>query len=57
MGLSLEELKIMERLLSNRLNADYDQNVYNLLKKVSKWIDDETICAIQYGDKEGRRSF
>lgn len=35
----LEELKIMELLLSNRVNADYDPDIYGLLGRVRGWID------------------
>lgn len=50
MKLSLYELKIIERLLSNRLNADFDNDVGDLLHKVRKEISDmshqinRTVC-------------
>ncbi len=40
MRLNLSELKIIERLLSNRLNADFDPEVDDLLHKVRKEIND-----------------
>lgn len=38
MKLSTSELQIIERLLSNRLNADFDPDVDELLHKVRKEI-------------------
>ena len=40
MKISMEELKVIEQLLSNRMNAGYDPNVEKLLSKVRKEIDD-----------------
>lgn len=40
MKLSTSELQIIERLLSNRLNADFDSDVDELLHKVKKEIND-----------------
>lgn len=40
MKFNLSELKIIEKLLSNRLNADFDQDVDELLHKVRKQIND-----------------
>lgn len=39
MNLNLQELKIIERLLSNRINADYDPDVDRLLCKIRKEIN------------------
>lgn len=39
MKLTTNELKIIERLLSNRLNADFDPDVDELLHKVRKEIN------------------
>ncbi len=40
MKLNLSELEIIERLLLNRLNADFDNDVNELLHKVRKEISD-----------------
>ncbi len=40
MKLNLQELKIIERLLSNRINADYDTDIDRLLCKIRKEIND-----------------
>ena len=40
MRLNLRELQTIERLLSNRLNADFDPEVDELLHKVRKQIND-----------------
>lgn len=40
MKFSLWELKMIERLLSNRVNADFDPDVRGLLHKVRKEIND-----------------
>lgn len=40
MKLNLSELEIIERLLLNRLNADFDNDVSELLHKVRKEISD-----------------
>lgn len=40
MNFNLSELQIIERLLSNRLNAGFDQDVDNLLHKARKKIND-----------------
>lgn len=40
MKFNLEELKIIERLLQNRLNADFDPQIDELLHKVRKNIND-----------------
>lgn len=40
MKFNLSELQIIERLLSNRLNADFDPEVEELLHKVRKQIND-----------------
>lgn len=40
MKLNLQELKIIERLLSNRINADYDPDIDRLLCKIRKEIND-----------------
>lgn len=40
MNLNLSELKIIERLLENRINAAYDIDVDELLHKVRKEIKD-----------------
>lgn len=39
MNFSLWELELIERLLSNRVNADFDPNVEELLHKVRKEIE------------------
>lgn len=39
MNFNLSELQIIERLLSNRLNADFDPEVDELLHKVKKQIN------------------
>ena len=38
MKFNLNELQIIERLLSNRLNADFDSEIDELLHKVRKQI-------------------
>lgn len=38
MKLNLAELEILERLLKNRLNADYDLEIDELERKISKEI-------------------
>lgn len=40
MKLNLQELKMIERLLSNRINADYDPDIDGLLCKIRKEIND-----------------
>lgn len=40
MNFNLSELEIIERLLQNRLNADYDPEVAELHEKVKKRIKD-----------------
>ena len=40
MKLNLHELKIIERLLSNRINADYDPDIERLIFKIRKEIND-----------------
>lgn len=40
MKLTTNELNIIERLLSNRLNADFDPDVNELLYKVRKKISE-----------------
>lgn len=40
MKLNLQELKIIERLLSNRINADFDPDIDRLLCKIRKEIND-----------------
>lgn len=40
MKLTTNELQIIERLLSNRLNADFDPDVDELLHKVRKEINE-----------------
>lgn len=40
MKFNSRELEIIERLLSNRLNADYDNEVAELLHKIKKEIND-----------------
>lgn len=40
MKLNLQELKIIERLCSNRINADYDPDIDRLLCKIRKEIND-----------------
>lgn len=40
MKLTTNELQIIERLLSNRLNADFDPDVDELLHKVIKEINE-----------------
>lgn len=40
MNFNLCELEIIERLLQNRLNADYDQKVAELHEKVKKKMED-----------------
>lgn len=40
MKLTANELQIIERLLSNRLNADFDPDVDELLHKVRKEINE-----------------
>lgn len=40
MKLTTRELQIIERLLSNRLNADFDSDVDELLHKVRKEINE-----------------
>lgn len=40
MKLTTSELQIIERLLSNRLNADFDPDVNELLHKVRKEINE-----------------
>ena len=55
MKLNLCELKIMERLLSNRINADYDPDVDRLLCKIRKEINDITYRinrTMEWGGKE-----
>jgi len=37
---NLQELKIIERLLTNRINADYDPDIDRLLCKIRKEIND-----------------
>lgn len=58
--LNLRELKIIERLLKNRLNADFDLEVDALLSKVRKEIS-ETEHAInrvsEWSDCNGRNLF
>lgn len=39
MKLNLRELKIMERLLSNRINADFDPDIDRLLCKIRREIN------------------
>lgn len=39
MKFNLQELKIIERLLSNRINVDYDPDIENLLYKVRNEIN------------------
>lgn len=38
MNITINELRIIERLLSNRLNADFEPDVDELLYKVKKEI-------------------
>lgn len=40
MRLATYELRILERLLSNRLNADFDPDIEGLLQKIIKEIND-----------------
>ena len=40
MKFTTNELQIIERLLSNRMNADYDPDIVGLLHKVRKEIND-----------------
>lgn len=40
MKFNLQELEIIERLLTNRINAGFDPDVENLLHKVRKEINE-----------------
>lgn len=40
MNLTINKLQIIERLLSNRLNADFDPNTDELLHKIRKEINE-----------------
>lgn len=40
MNITINELRIIERLLSNRLNADFDPDTDELLNKIRKEINE-----------------
>lgn len=40
MNLTINELRIIERLLSNHLNADFEPNTNELLHKIRKEINE-----------------
>lgn len=55
MKLNLRELKIMERLLSNRINAGYDPDVARLLCEIRKEINNishQINQTIEWSEKE-----
>ena len=55
MKLNLWELKIIERLLSNRINAEFDPDIDRLLCKIRKEINDishQINRTIEWNEKE-----
>lgn len=54
MTFSLKELEMIERLLSNRMNADFDPDVKELLHKVRKEINDRKHSFNQQMELDGQ---